>query len=86
MFHYCKWISWILSGNKVYIFDERKDQMYLLRGVGYSIWVLVEENRTLAQIKKTISEKYAETQFDIVSSDIEEFLSKLVEKEILCCE
>lgn len=83
---YCKWISWHKTKEKIYIFDERSNEMFVLKGVAAIIWTLIGTQKSCNMIEDILVNKYSDIDRSVICADLNAFLKKMVEMELLANE
>lgn len=68
--------------NEVVILDPRSSAYFNLNPVGSTVWKLIEESKTVEQIKSAILDKYevSEEECDL---DLQELLQELVDAKLV---
>lgn len=69
-------------GDAVFIIHPEKSEMHQLREVGARIWELTDGEHTVTEIADVISSEY-DVERGVAESDALEFLSELLEKDLV---
>lgn len=64
--YYAKDISWTLLDNEVFVFNEKTDKIYVLRGMAKDFWMLISQYNDIEHIIETLSEKYPEKKTNLI--------------------
>ncbi|NIM90830.1 MAG: PqqD family peptide modification chaperone [Candidatus Aminicenantes bacterium] len=65
------------------VYDQKQDEVHFLNAVAHLIWTLSRENRTSAEIERTLRERYHSEDRRDISLDVEACLRELREKKLL---
>ena len=65
------------------VYDQKQDEVHFLNPIANLIWTLSRENKSSAEIERTLRERYHSEDRRDISLDIETCLSELREKGLL---
>ena len=76
-------ISWKLLGDRVVAVDTNNGDYYTFNEVASTIWVALNENKTIDEIVSQILDEYDITDPDAVRSDIEAQIAQWKEMQLI---
>jgi len=83
--NYSKSISWVVLDNELFVFDEKFNEIIMLKGAIKKFWMLIDGKNSLGQIINSLS-----SQLNCNKNDISDKILKKVDdfilKEILILE
>lgn len=74
--------EFVTNRKSTMIFDENMEKVFVLDAIGLEIIKLIDGKRSVACIVEELSQKYTDTQKDILFNDVCEFIQLLCEKSI----
>ena len=72
-----------LSDEYVIIFNDGKENLFMLDKIGRQIWQLFQTTNTVEAAAKTLVKIYEE-EYDVIYRDVLDFVKSLVEEGLFC--
>ena len=68
-------------GEELLLFDSSAGTLFEVTDIGKTIWILLDGQHTLADIKRQLQEEFPDVQ--TIDTDVQSFLTKLVELDLI---
>jgi len=79
----CKWISWQIYDNCVYIIDERTEYIFLLDDIAYEFWIYLIKCETIKKSLINLKNKFNFVSDKFIQKDFIDFVKVLANQEIV---